>query len=74
MTGTVEQQRIFVFKTEEKSRDGRPYMMAFPESQITSLKTVWGGQRVYLEVNGRCIVVEMVSILSNCGVIGNEHD
>ena len=47
-----ERQRVFVFQTEEKSKDGRPYLMAFPESQITSLKTIWGGQCVYLEVNG----------------------
>ena len=52
MTGRVEQQRVFVFKTKKLSSDGRPYLVAFPESKITSLKSIVGGQRVYLEVNG----------------------
>lgn len=45
-------QRVFVFKTKKRSADGRPYLMAFPESQITSIKSLVGAQRLYLEVNG----------------------
>jgi hypothetical protein len=48
----MTQGRVFVFKTKKLSNDGRPYLVAFPETQITSLKTIWGGQHVQLEVNG----------------------
>jgi hypothetical protein len=48
----MTQGRVFVFKTKKLSNDGRPYLVAFPEAQITSLKTIWGGQHVQLEVNG----------------------
>jgi hypothetical protein len=44
--------RVFVFETKQKSRDGRSYLLAIPEAQIMSLKSIVGGQRVYLEVNG----------------------
>lgn len=59
-------QRVFVFRTKTLSRDGRPYLVAFPEAQITSLKSIWGGQHVDLEVNG--VMVEgsfdkMVNVL-----------
>jgi hypothetical protein len=44
--------RVFVFKTKEKSRDGRPYLAAFHESKIKSIKSIVGGHNCYLEING----------------------
>lgn len=49
---TTTDRRVFVFKTKEMSKDGRPYLVAIPEDQITSVKSIVGGHRVYLEING----------------------
>lgn len=52
---TTEQnnkQRVFVFTTPSKDGKSRPMLYAFPEDEIVSIKSQWGSQNVYLEVNG----------------------
>ena len=44
-----KQKRIFVFRERSK---GRPMLHAFPENEIYSIKSQWGSQNVYLEING----------------------
>jgi hypothetical protein len=47
----MDRQRIFVFKTKSDSLHARPFLLAFPEDQITKIKSQCGSQNVYLEVN-----------------------
>ena len=44
-------QRIFVFKQPSDGKN-RPMLYAFPEDKIVSVKSQWGSQNVYLEING----------------------
>lgn len=39
------------FKTIEKSNDSRKYKVCFHHSEIKKIKTIFGGENVYLEVN-----------------------
>ena len=51
---TTEQnnrQRVFVFKQPSDGKN-RPMLYAFPEDKIVSVKSQWGSQNVYLEING----------------------
>ena len=47
-------ERIFVFTETESSMKGetRPFMYAFPESEIKEVRTQRGSQNCYLVVNG----------------------
>lgn len=53
MTSTEQnnKQRIFVFKQPSDGKN-RPMLYAFPEDKIVSVKSQWGSQNVYLEING----------------------
>ena len=44
-------KRVFVFK-EVSEPHVRPMLYAFPEDKIVSVKSQWGSQNVYLEING----------------------
>lgn len=44
-------QRVFVFKQPYDGKN-RPMLYAFPEDKIVSVKSQWGSQNVYLEING----------------------
>lgn len=51
---TTEQnnkQRVFVFKQPYDGKN-RQMLYAFPEDKIVSVKSQWGSQNVYLEING----------------------
>jgi hypothetical protein len=49
----MNKPRVFVFTEKTQSLSGRPYIMAIPEDQITSVETQWGSQNIFLKVNGR---------------------
>ena len=53
MTSTEQnnKQRIFVFKQPSDGKN-RQMLYAFPEDKIVSVKSQWGSQNVYLEING----------------------
>jgi hypothetical protein len=60
-------QKIFVFETERISSDGRPYLLAIPENQITELCTVFGGHNVQLSVNSIPVKASFDSLINALG-------
>ena len=44
--------KVMEFTTTEISSDGRNYKIAIPINQILELRTIVGGEQVYLTVNG----------------------
>lgn len=60
-------QRIFVFKTERVTSDGRPYLLALPENQITELRSVVGAHNVQLTVNGVPVTASFNSLIDALG-------
>jgi len=44
--------KIYIFKTIEKSLDGRPYLISFPKDKIDKIESIYGGEEVELKVNG----------------------
>ena len=60
-------QRIFVFKTERVTSDGRPYLLALPENQITELRSVVGAHNVQLAVNGVPVTASFNSLIDALG-------
>ena len=60
-------QRIFVFKTERITSDGRPYLLAFPENQITELRSVVGAHNVQLAVNGVSVTASFNDLIDALG-------
>ncbi len=51
MNDQNNKRRIFVFKQPYDGKN-RPMLYAFPEDEIHSIKSWWGSQNVYLEING----------------------
>jgi hypothetical protein len=62
-----QKKKIFVFKTKEKSRDGRNYLLAILEDQITEIKSIVGGQNVYLVVNGQEVSGSFEELIESLG-------
>jgi len=60
-------QKIFVFETEQITSDGRPYLLAIPENQITELRTVFGGHNVQLSVNSIPVKASFNSLIDALG-------
>lgn len=60
-------QRIFVFKTEKVTSDGRPYLLAIPENQITELRSVVGAHNVQLVVNGVPVTASFYDLINALG-------
>jgi hypothetical protein len=70
LTQDKEEQRekkVFVFKTKEKSRDGRSYLLAIPQDRITEIKSIVGGQNVYLVVNGQEVSGSFEELVESLG-------
>jgi hypothetical protein len=60
-------QRIFVFKAEKVTSDGRPCLLAIPENQITELRSVVGAHNVQLAVNGVLVTASFNDLIDALG-------
>ena len=60
-------KKVFVFKTIANSRDGRRYLLAIPEDQIAEIKSIVGGQNVYLVVNGQEVSGSFEKLVESLG-------
>jgi hypothetical protein len=63
----LNNKKVFVFKTKKKSKDGRNYLLAIPEDQITEIKSIVGGQLVYLVVNGQEVSGSFEELVESLG-------
>jgi hypothetical protein len=59
-------QRIFVFKAEKVTSDGRPCLLAIPENQITELRSVVA-HNVQLAVNGVPVTASFNDLIDALG-------
>ena len=64
-------QRIFVFKTTELTLDGRPYLLAIPEGQITELRTTYGSHNMFTIVNGIKVNYSFDQLVKELGTVNN---
>ena len=62
-----QEKKVFVFKTKKKSNDGRSYLLAIPQDQITEIKSIVGGQLVYLVVNGQEVSGSFEELVESLG-------
>jgi hypothetical protein len=60
-------QRIFVFKAEKVTSDGRPCLLAIPENQITELRSVVVAHNVQLAVNGVLVTASFNDLIDALG-------
>ena len=60
-------QRIFVFKTTNTTSDGRPYLLAIPEKQITEVRSVIGNTNTQAIVNGTRVNYSFTELVKKLG-------
>jgi hypothetical protein len=60
-------QKVFVFKTKATHSDGRPYLLAIPENQITELRSIVGNQNAELSVNGTRVTASFDDLAEQLG-------